>query len=72
MANPGLHGYLPHGSEPPRSKLGQTWFIEHEAHLLQSPLIVNSNSSKNSGSETIPVYFSCSPYKMLRRMISVT
>src|SRR5438128_6238103 len=36
MANPGLNRYIQHGSEPPRSKLGQTWFIDHEAHLLQS------------------------------------
>ena len=36
IANPGCHGYIQHGSEPPRSKLGQTWFINHEAHLLQS------------------------------------
>ena len=34
IANPGCNGYLQHGSEPPRSKLGQTWFIEHGAHLL--------------------------------------
>src|SRR5262245_53731056 len=36
IANPGLHGSMQHGSEPPRSKLGQTWCIDHEAHLLQS------------------------------------
>ena len=46
IANPGLNSYIQHGSEPPRSKLGQTWFINHEAHLLQSRVIVNSNSSK--------------------------
>src|SRR5438874_997924 len=55
IANPGLNGYIQHGSEPPRSKLGQTWFIDHEAHLLQSRLIVNSNSSKSRYSETIPM-----------------
>jgi hypothetical protein len=54
IANPGLNGYIQHGSEPPRSKLGQTWFIDQEAHLLQRRVIVNSNSSKNSYSETIP------------------
>src|SRR6187200_2011346 len=54
IANPSCNGYIPHGSEPPRSKLGQTWFIDHEAHLLQSRLMVNSNSSKNRYSETIP------------------
>src|SRR5262245_66345768 len=56
IANPGCDSYIQHGSEPPRSKLGQTWFIEHEAHLLQSRVIVNSNSSKNRYSETIPVF----------------
>jgi len=34
--------------------LGQTWFIDREAHLLQSRVIVNSNSSKNRYSGTIP------------------
>src|SRR5207302_5380948 len=43
IANPGCNGYIQHGGEPPRSKLGQTWFIDHEAHLLQSRLIVNSH-----------------------------
>ena len=36
IANPGLNRYMQHGSEPPRAKLGQTWCIDHEAHLLQS------------------------------------
>src|SRR4029450_3353581 len=54
IANPGLNRYIQHGSEPPQSKLGQTWFIDHEAHLLQNRLIVNSNSSKNRYSGTIP------------------
>src|SRR5947207_13558057 len=54
IANPGCNSYIQHGSEPPRSKLGQTWFIDHEAHLLQSRFIVNSNSSENRYSETIP------------------
>src|SRR5512132_2796902 len=54
IANPGLNRYIQHGSEPPRSKLGQTWFIDHEAHLLQSRVIVNSHSSKNRYSGTIP------------------
>jgi Glycosyl transferase family 2 len=45
---------MQHGSEPPRAKLGQTWFIDDEAHLLQSRVIVNSNSSKNRYSGTIP------------------
>src|SRR5207302_699285 len=54
IANPGLNRYIQHGSEPPRSKLGQTWFIDDEAHLLQSRVIVNSNSSKNRYSGTIP------------------
>src|SRR5262249_23719923 len=57
IANPGCHGYIQHGSEPPRSQLGQTWFIHHEAHLLQSRLIVNSNSPQNRYSETIPEYW---------------
>src|SRR5262245_8529360 len=54
IVNPGLNRYIHHGSEPPRSKLGQTWFIDDEAHLLQNRLIVNSNSSKNRYSGTIP------------------
>src|SRR5262245_59536512 len=54
IANPGCNGYIQHGSEPPRSKLGQTWFIDQEAHLLQSRVIVNSHSSKNRYPETIP------------------
>src|SRR5439155_47673 len=55
IANPGCHSYMQHGSEPPRSKLGQTWFIDHEAHLLQSRFIVNSHSSENRYSEMIPI-----------------
>src|SRR5262245_32516812 len=54
IANPGCNSYIQHSSEPPRSKLGQTWFIDHEAHLLQSRVIVNSNSPKIRYSETIP------------------
>jgi hypothetical protein len=46
MANPGCHGSMHHGSEPPRSKLAQTWYIDHEAHLLQSRVIVNSIPQK--------------------------
>src|SRR5262245_44570561 len=55
IANPGRNSYIQHGSEPPRSKLGQTWFIDHEAHLLQSRLIVNSNFAKYRYSGTIPM-----------------
>ena len=54
MAQPGGHGSLQHGREPPRSQLGQTWFTGHEAHLLPSRFIVNAHSSKNRHSETIP------------------
>jgi hypothetical protein len=36
-------------------QVSQTWCIAHEAHLLQSRLIVNSHSSKNRYSETIPI-----------------
>src|SRR5262249_35787857 len=54
IANPGLNRYIHHGSEPPRSKLGQTWFIDQEAHLLKSLLLVNYIASTNRYSETIP------------------
>ena len=46
IANPGCNGDMQHGSAPPRAQLGQTWFIDHEAHLLQNRFIVNSNSPK--------------------------
>ena len=35
-------------------EVSQTWCIDHEAHLLQHRVIVNSHSSKNRYSETIP------------------
>jgi hypothetical protein len=35
MANPGRNRYRQHGSEPPRSQVGQTWCMDHEAHGLQ-------------------------------------
>src|SRR5262245_28238925 len=66
IANPGCNGYIQHGSEPPRSKLGQTWFIDQEAHLLQSRVIVNSHSSKNRYSGTIPATASDHGAKWLR------
>jgi len=69
IANPGLNSYIQHGGEPPRSKLGQTWFIDHEAHLLQSRLIVNSNSSKNRYSETIPVFRYTRRHAVLTRQL---
>src|SRR5262249_6139343 len=68
IANPGLNRYIQHGSEPPRSKLGQTWFIDHEAHLLQSRVIVNSNSSKNRYSGTIPFPIFFCPSNYLRTL----
>jgi len=54
MAHPSLHRDRQHGRAPPRSKGGEPWCIDHEAHLLRSRCIVNSNSSKNRYSGTIP------------------